>query len=247
MKFEEILSFNYGPNKYYTGFRGSILVIKGLPGSGKTSIVKFIAAASISGKEIGGFICPQKFKIDIIDAEQAEYLIEYSKQDIENTLSIDRSILDESLNYFSISHIADPVEKYEEVKSLITSNNGDIVIIDNLSSISGDLNNSFNASNMASELNTLAKNKGKLLVLLSHVNEAGKSFGALGTQIENYADVQLYLQRDYDEGYTIVTNTKNRLNRSGEIPTFDFTIIDNSEIILGPYIPINIKWKFLKS
>lgn len=176
---------------------GSIILIGGDPGIGKSTLVLQIANAVkntiyISGEE---------------SAQQVKIRAERIKADLKNIKFL-------------------PETDIERVVATLKDQKPALAIIDsiqtmNLSGLPGGLGSTSQITSCTSQLLTVAKENNIAIIVIGHVTKDGIVAGPKA--LEHLVDTVLYLENDNNNYYKILRGVKNRFGSIGEIGIFEMT------------------------
>lgn len=228
-----LLQFVYGKNTYRICNYKTICIISGLRRSGKSTFVRSIIGASISSEIVDGFDIKAQNGVELIDTEMAQDLAQELESQTLQMSGVDRDVFDKRYNYTNLVHLNTPKLKFEEVKNIIAKTDKDIIIVDNLSGLASDQNSQTEASKIKNELNALIFEHNKLLIVVAHNAMSGSVYGVVGKGLLDIASAAFSFRRS-DMGYTLVEQVKERYDL---MPTFDFSLDDDKNVIFGPYLP----------
>jgi len=181
---------------------GSIILISGEPGIGKSTIVAQIANAIAAGID--------KSVIYVSGEESAGQIKERF-----NRLKINC----QNLNFINEVNIEKTIAAAEQIKpALIIIDSIQTVYTSQIDSEPGSLNQ---IRGSASKLMELAKNHNPAVILVGHVTKDGLIAGP--KSLEHIVDTVIYLETDNAKHFKILRATKNRFGSVNELGIFAMT------------------------
>ncbi|MFH0702433.1 MAG: DNA repair protein RadA [bacterium] len=178
--------------------RGSLVLIGGDPGIGKSTIVLQSCQS----------LADRKLKVLYVSSEESANQIKLRA----NRLSISS----DNLYIYSETNI-------EEIQSIISNFNPDIVVIDsiqavynpNITSSPGSVSQVRECCNI---LMTIAKNTGITIIIVGHVTKDGMIAGP--KVLEHMVDAVIYFEGERYKSYRLLRTIKNRFGSTNDIGVF---------------------------
>ncbi len=208
----QIRSGNYWSN---VGHFQHIGYIGGKPGTMKSTILRYIAAAGVPGFEPFGFrLNLGGKKVVWFDGEQPKDIVIKS---VKHILDLTQNQSTDFLTMYELNGIQSSVARRAEMfrvfrEDLDHRKDTGVIIVDGLSNFVRNINNFDEVEDFMDKLTTSAKRLNCMIIVLSHLaaTEGGgtKLFGAGGTRLDQLASWGLHMASM--DRYFMMTMTKGR-------------------------------------
>ncbi len=224
-----------GNYKYNVADWGHLGYFGGKPGSMKTTTIRYLIAAGLSGEEKLNFEFDLGDRAIIVaDGEQPEDLFESGMHDI---LRIAGKQHDNRLIAASYTEMTNPLERYNDLLHLINRHRRDVgmVVMDGLANFMYNPNDRFETMNILREFDLLAKKLKFIPLMVNHLTDKNdkttKLFGVAGTEVDKLASWG-FINEQQSKYYGL----KKGKFRFKQFPNLWFTRTGN-DLIPEPYFP----------
>jgi len=228
------LKFKDGPTKLDMAYEDFLILINGMPSSGKTQLTESIILAFL-GVETDYFEfedLPKKAKVLRVDTEMPMKLLQKSEDRIVKLVG---KKIDDRYMLMQTSHIMPNISRIEHVKKVVDADpNIKVLIIDNLTGTVSSIMRDDEAALVTAYLDRLAKERKILIICLCHSAGDGTPIGHIGKTMNRQASFTLSLVLDKTDSTTYATINKPRADK---IPDFSFTLDENKQVTGGVYMP----------
>lgn len=208
-------------------YREGPTIISGPKKAGKTSFVRLLLAAILSGEDILGITAEKELKAVIFDTEQPPFRILNYLDKAFKMANKDR-VLGDKLKVYRLRE-ASIEARLQIICEAIEDNQPDIAIVDGIADLVVDINNMETAQRIIDELLRVSDETGTALVLVIHTNPTspeGKSRGNLGTIAENKAECSILISKSGD---IFTVSCKDARGRT--FPSFSYSKTKDDDII----------------
>ena len=193
---------------------GSVILVGGEPGVGKSTLMMQIAQKIVSKKTVDG----QSYKVLYVSGEESVQQIKLRAQ----RLSIDND------NIFILSET-----NFENIVKTIEEISPDVLIIDSIQTIYSDFIPATQGSisqirGITAEIVKLAKTKNITVFVLGHITKEGDIAGP--KLLEHMVDTVLYFETEATQNFKILRVYKNRFGSTSEMGIFEMTQTGLKEI-----------------
>ena len=224
-------------------FKEGPTIISGPKKAGKTTFVRLLLAAILSGENVLGITAKSGLTVTIFDTEQQEYrILSYIDKSFQMACLARR--IDPRLNVYRLRK--SPVEKrLQIIVETIEEKHPDIAIVDGVADLVLDINSMETATKVMDELLRVSDETGTALILIIHTNPStpdGKSRGNLGTIAENKAECNILVSKSGD-----IFTVSCKDARGRPFPSFSYAKTENNDIVQAsaPAKPITAKDRIL--
>lgn len=229
-----VLKFKDGPTKLDMAYEDFLILINGMPSSGKTQLTESIIL-SFLGVETDYFQfedLPENAKILRVDTEMPMKLLKKSEERLIKLCG--RDINNEYI-LMQTSHIMPNISRIDHIKKLVDSDDMiKVLIIDNLTGTVSSIMRDDEAALVTAFLDRLAKEKKIMVICLCHSAGDGTPIGHIGKTMNRQASFTVSLTLDKTDSTTYATINKPRADK---IPDFSFTLDNNKQVSRGVYMP----------
>jgi hypothetical protein len=202
-------------------------IISGPKKAGKTTFIRLLLAAILSGDEVFGITAKNGLKIAIYDTEQIDWRI-LSYLDKSFQMAGKRREINDRLTVFQLRP-APLDQRLQIIEDTIMENRPDIAVVDGLADLVIDINSMADSQMIVDSLLRVADESGTALILILHTNPStpdGKSRGNLGTIAENKAECNILVSKSGD---IFTVTCKDARGRA--FPSFSYAKTDGDDII----------------
>lgn len=175
-------------------FKGSLILLSGEPGAGKSTLILTILKSLIDKK------------VFYVSGEESSEQIKLRYDRI--GCNSDKIYLTSETDYKEIIKMSDELEP-------------NIIIIDSIQTLKSDEAKNSGPGllkDITKELLEYSKSSGVVIILIGHITKSGQVAGP--KYIEHMVDVTLRLDVDNLENYRLLSSSKNRFGSAGEIGVF---------------------------
>jgi DNA repair protein RadA/Sms len=195
-------------------FVGSVILIGGEPGVGKSTLMLQIAQKICSQKNLGG----QNYKLLYVSGEESVQQVKLRAQRLQ--------VNNENIYILAETNFENIIKVVEEISS-------DVLIIDSIQTIYSDFIPATQGSisqirGITAEIVKLAKTKNITVFVLGHITKEGDIAGP--KLLEHMVDTVLYFETEATQNFKILRVYKNRFGSTSEMGVFEMTQTGLKEI-----------------
>ena len=200
-------------------YRGSLSMIAGSAGSGKTFAVTWLIGQAYEQKE-------GKLKVLLIDTEQPPYWLKREVERIHKLLRLDTSTSSDIIQVLNLKD-CDYKERINITGQAIQAIRPDFVIIDGIRDLTGDFNSVEASGDVITNLLKWSAEMNCHILSVLHLNKVNaEARGHLGTELNNKIDVCFYILKDDDKDYIKDLYTiKAGKNRMGHLLCLGLSVL----------------------
>jgi len=193
---------------------GSVILIGGEPGVGKSTLMLQIAQKICSQKNLGG----QNYKLLYVSGEESVQQVKLRAQRLQ--------VNNENIYILSETNFENIIKAVEEISP-------DVLIIDSIQTIYSDFIPATQGSTsqirgITAEIVKLAKTKNITVFVLGHITKEGDIAGP--KLLEHMVDTVLYFETEATQNFKILRVYKNRFGSTSEMGIFEMTQTGLKEI-----------------
>ncbi len=193
---------------------GSVVLIGGEPGVGKSTLMLQIAQKICSQKNIDG----QNYKVLYVSGEESVQQVKFRAQRLQ-------------INNGNIYILAET--NLENIMKVVEEISPDVLIIDSIQTIYSDFIAATQGSvsqirGITAEIVKLAKTKNITVFILGHITKEGDIAGP--KLLEHMVDTVLYFETEATQNFKILRVYKNRFGSTSELGVFEMTSTGLKEI-----------------
>ena len=193
---------------------GSVVLIGGEPGVGKSTLMLQIAQKICSQKNIDG----QNYKVLYVSGEESVQQVKFRAQRLQ--------INNENIYILAETNLENIIKVVEEISP-------DVLIIDSIQTIYSDFIAATQGSvsqirGITAEIVKLAKTKNITVFILGHITKEGDIAGP--KLLEHMVDTVLYFETETTQNFKILRVYKNRFGSTSELGIFEMTSTGLKEI-----------------
>jgi DNA repair protein RadA/Sms len=193
---------------------GSVILIGGEPGVGKSTLMLQIAQKICSQKNLGG----QNYKLLYVSGEESVQQVKLRAQRLQ--------VNNENIYILAETNFENIIKVVEEISP-------DVLIIDSIQTIYSDFIPATQGSisqirGITAEIVKLAKTKNITVFVLGHITKEGDIAGP--KLLEHMVDTVLYFETEATQNFKILRVYKNRFGSTSEMGVFEMTQTGLKEI-----------------
>jgi DNA repair protein RadA/Sms len=193
---------------------GSVILIGGEPGVGKSTLMLQIAQKICSQKNLGG----QNYKLLYVSGEESVHQVKLRAQRLQ--------VNNENIYILAETNFENIIKAVEEISP-------DVLIIDSIQTIYSDFIPATQGSisqirGITAEIVKLAKTKNITVFVLGHITKEGDIAGP--KLLEHMVDTVLYFETEATQNFKILRVYKNRFGSTSEMGIFEMTQTGLKEI-----------------
>jgi len=193
---------------------GSVILIGGEPGVGKSTLMLQIAQKIYSQKNLGG----QNYKLLYVSGEESVQQVKLRAQRLQ--------VNNENIYILAETNFENIIKVVEEISP-------DVLIIDSIQTIYSDFIPATQGSisqirGITAEIVKLAKTKNITVFVLGHITKEGDIAGP--KLLEHMVDTVLYFETEATQNFKILRVYKNRFGSTSEMGVFEMTQTGLKEI-----------------
>jgi DNA repair protein RadA/Sms len=193
---------------------GSVILIGGEPGVGKSTLMLQIAQKICSQKNFGG----QNYKLLYVSGEESVHQVKLRAQRLQ--------VNNENIYILAETNFENIIKAVEEISP-------DVLIIDSIQTIYSDFIPATQGSTsqirgLTAEIVKLAKTKNITVFVLGHITKEGDIAGP--KLLEHMVDTVLYFETEATQNFKILRVYKNRFGSTSEMGVFEMTQTGLKEI-----------------
>lgn len=209
-------------------FRGGITTISGADKAGKSTLVRLILAAAISGVPVFG-VEVKMAKVVHFDTEQPDDRLGRLYENAFHLADMKRHVIPDAVRTFKIRTLS-PDERRRAVLETIEDIAPDIVILDGVADLIPDINDLAASTALIADLLTIATDNNIAFVCIIHTNPsdaAGKLRGHLGSELMRKCETSITMEKS-DSG---VFTCRCKASRGRPFDAFSFTKDEGDHLV----------------